>query len=502
MATWCGGIATIQNVLDLLFTWLYYDYMITNTEQKMKHTRLAVCILFAASLAACGGGGGGSTPVVTPPVAAAPTATVTLSTVKAKAGDNVVVTWSSTDATSCVGSDALSTSATSGTSAVSAAVGQTKFTLTCTGPGGNKVASATLGVPLPVKATSNLNAKSLNIAPKVMPTYTSTAEYSESAGSGVAFGDFQQTGELSLIVVTNRVALNPNKPNPAGVVHFYKYVDGKPVDVTSAMLADTTGCIAPRRALVADFNNDDKPDVFVSCHGAEFGPMASWAGEQPRIILSQADGTYKNTPAPITCYCHGSSAGDITGDGNIDILTSDINRARDGRSSFVLLRGDGHGNFTEDPTGFMAQEADYAMLGKAFYNGAFDVELIDFNNDGKLDVFLGTSELQNPSSIVLGDGAGKFNTTLVTFAKGTSDYHLNDAVFANGFLYVYTNLNSDQYKSQIRKYDLTTGQYVVIYDGAQANPSWSTFNDDNIFIMPYNGSLVSYDSRFKLNVKM
>lgn len=471
---------------------------------KFKHGNgLFFGTIVTLALAGCGGGGTPATvPTPPPPVAIAPTATVTLSTNKAKTGDNVSVTWNSTDATSCIGSDALLTSTTSGATAVTAAPGQTKFTLTCTGAGGSKIATATLTVPLPVMATSNLNAKSLNTAPKAMPTYVSTNAYNESAGSGVAFGDFLQTGELSLVVATNRFSIDPTKPNPVGAIHFYKYMDGKPVDVTSTLLTDTTGCVAPRRVLVADFNNDGKPDLFLSCHGAEFGPIASWPGEQPRIILSQPDGTYKNTPAPITCYCHGASAGDVDRDGNIDILVSDLNRSRDGRSSFVMLRGDGKGGFREAPTGFIASNADYTMFDKAYYNGAFDVELIDFNGDGLLDLFLGTGELQTTPRILLGDGTGRFMNTLVSFEKGTSDYHLNDAVFLNGYLYVYTNLNSDNYKSQIRKYDLVTGRYTLIYDGAKAYPNWTTYSHDNVFIMPYNGTLVAYDSRFSLAVPM
>lgn len=283
-------------------------------------------------------------------------------------------------------------------------------------------------------------------------------------------------------------------------MHFYKYVDGEPIDVTSSLLKDTTGCVAPRRVLVADFNNDGKPDVFASCHGSEFGPYASWPGEAPRILLSQPDGTYINTPTPINCYCHGASAGDVDGDGNVDIVVSDANRSRDGKSSYILLRGDGKGKFTE-VTGFVAPAADYVMFDKAYYNFAFTVELIDIDGDDKLDLFLGGGDL-GTNYIILGDGQGKFMSVHSKFALGTQDYHLTDALFANGYLYIYANLNSDQYKNQIRKYDLATGNYTVIYDGAVVHPIWDAFKYDFIFLMIYKGTLVPYDSRFNEAVKM
>lgn len=395
MATWCGGIATIQNVLDLLFTWLYYDYMITNTEQKMKHTRLAVCILFAASLAACGGGGGGSTPVVTPPVAAAPTATVTLSTVKAKAGDNVVVTWSSTDATSCVGSDALSTSATSGTSAVSAAVGQTKFTLTCTGPGGNKVASATLGVPLPVKATSYANAKENGVGSENIPD-VATKGYTVLA---YAFADFQQNGTMSL--VTHSLEYDVTKPETktaVGHVAFWsKNTTGGWTDITSKLLANTGGCLHARKAVVADYNGDGKPDVFFACTGFDANPFT---GEKQMVLISQADGTYKNEVLPVTCYCHGASAAELNSAGYADIVVTDI---ATNTGSFMLMNNK-DGTFTKDNSALPA-----VVRGKAI----FTAELLDYNHDGKVDLFLAGIEQDSAASftptVFYNNGANVFN---------------------------------------------------------------------------------------------
>jgi hypothetical protein len=43
-------------------------------------------------------------------------------------------------------------------------------------------------------------------------------------------------------------------------------INGAWVDQTSRLLTDTTGCLHPRKAIVADFNGDDVPDVFIACH--------------------------------------------------------------------------------------------------------------------------------------------------------------------------------------------------------------------------------------------
>lgn len=487
MATWCGGIATIQNVLDLLFTWLYYDYMITNTEQKMKHTRLAVCILFAASLAACGGGGGGSTPVVTPPVAAAPTATVTLSTVKAKAGDNVVVTWSSTDATSCVGSDALSTSATSGTSAVSAAVGQTKFTLTCTGPGGNKVASATLGVPLPVLASSQENKLVADAAmgPQFLPTFTN----GEVLSAGYAYADFHQDGEYSMVAFT----MDTTKKDSAGVltspgkIHFFKKSGKNWVDSTAGVLADTTGCIAPRKIIVADFNGDGKPDVFAACHGYDAPP---YPAEKQHFLLSQTDGTYKHEITSFDCFCHGASAAELDKKGFASILVAD--QIVEKTPYFLVNNG---GTFV----------ADYTKLPKSLYNKqTWTAELLDVNKDGTYDVFLAGADVgatladmsavqQNPT-IYYNDGSNSFVNakTLVLPANAATGMTLDVLVSGNNAYLLRTDMPSTQsnYTSAlIQKIDLTTLATSTIYShtgefaGTIADKTWfpwMTFYGDKI----------------------
>lgn len=111
-----------------------------------------LAVLSASVLAACGGGGGGggsSAPVA--PSNPAPTVSVTLSQASAFTNAAVDVSWSSTNATSCTGSDGLSGSLqTSGKQSVSASVaGTVKYTVSCTGAGGTSSAFATLTVNSP-----------------------------------------------------------------------------------------------------------------------------------------------------------------------------------------------------------------------------------------------------------------------------------------------------------------------------------------------------------------
>jgi hypothetical protein len=97
-------------------------------------------------------GTGSTNPAPTPtptPTPAKPNVTLAVSPSSITAGGSATLTWSSTNATTCVGSGAWTGSkTTSGTQStgVITASGDRKFTLTCTGAGGSDSASATLGV--------------------------------------------------------------------------------------------------------------------------------------------------------------------------------------------------------------------------------------------------------------------------------------------------------------------------------------------------------------------
>jgi hypothetical protein len=356
--------------------------------------------------------------------------------------------------------------------------------------------------PLAVQATSQLNAKNLNIPAQKIPTFPATADYSEIATGGVAFADFLQEGQVSALIATNRFSSDPSKPNAAGRLYIYRYVIGEPVDVTSALLADTTGCEAPRRILVADFNGDGRPDAFVSCTGNEWGPVATWKGESPRLVLSQPDGTYKNTPLDMTCYCHAATAGDVNGDGKIDLIVSDMNAIYLPASSYTMLINDGSGHFTKvAATGWMAPVADHQTLDRVYYKASFNMELIDFDGDGKLDLFLGNGESFNNFSMILkGDGAGKFGTVLHSLPTSNSDVQSVDASYVDGALYEYLNSFNSTTPSGIgytvRKWSGDFSAYAVI---AAANLDNGI--NDPVFLMPYGNTLVPYNARFGLVIQ-
>lgn len=367
-----------------------------------------LAVLASAVLVACGGGGGGGSAPTTPTVPATPAPTVTLSLAQTKAsvGTAVALNWSSTNATSCTGSDGLSGSQlTSGSTSVTpSAGGQVKYTITCTGAGGSAAASATLTVPMPVLATSYLNAKTTNVGPQTMPRSTAFIK-DEAITAGHQYGDFFQEGEYSMLAASNVFAgVNGFGSTVAGKIYFFKKINGVWTDRTSDLLADQTGCISPRKVVVADFNGDGKPDAFISCHGIDGNlPPGATSGERPRFIMSRSDGKYDNKLADFSCYCHGATAADFSGKGYADLVIADP--VVFGRS--VYLTNNQNGTWTDSPE----------KLPMVVRKTIFSVEFVDANGDGKQDLaLLGAAAVQPaswqfPGRVVLNDGTNNFDAT-------------------------------------------------------------------------------------------
>ena len=108
--------------------------------------KLAISVITLGFLYACGGGGGGGGGGYEPPATPAPTVSISADPTSVLVSGETLLTWSSTNASSCTASGAWSGSkATSGTETVTISTsGDNTFTLTCSGDGGSNSASTTV----------------------------------------------------------------------------------------------------------------------------------------------------------------------------------------------------------------------------------------------------------------------------------------------------------------------------------------------------------------------
>jgi hypothetical protein len=138
-----------------------------------------------------------------------PTIAITAAPTTITAGQSSILTWSSTNATSCVASGAWSgTQATSGTQSVSpTATGTSTYTLTCNGSGGSIDASATLTVNAAAPTvTLAINPTSITLGQSATLTWSST-----NAASCTASGSWSGTQAPSgTLIVTPTAAGAPS----------------------------------------------------------------------------------------------------------------------------------------------------------------------------------------------------------------------------------------------------------------------------------------------------
>jgi hypothetical protein len=169
------------------------------------------------------------------------------------------------------------------------------------------------------------------------------------------------------------------------------------------------------RLTVGDFNRDGKEDLAV----------VNQSTSSVSILLGNGDGSFQTaTQYPVNSggnpNPYSVAAGDLNGDGNVDLVVANYLGGSGGYGSISVLLGNGDGTF--------AAATSYS-LGTGSALGPIYVALSDFNGDGKLDVAVANSQA-NSVGILLGQGDGTFQPP-VNYPTGSVPYSIAIADFNN-----------------------------------------------------------------------
>lgn len=470
----------------------------------------------AAILAGCGGGGSDSSQSsslnVTTSTVSNPTLTLSTDKTFVRTGETLTVTWNSTNANSCLASGSWSgNKAKSGSETFEVkSAGINQYTLECTGSNSTVKQTSNVTVPHPVFATSYENKNNISFHQTQVPTVKSLgikldADEQDSNERSVTFADFFQEGKVSAFVTVTRhknlYGVSNLSDSPSKAYFLSQNSQGVWVDRTSELIKsndDRYNCVTVSYAITADFNNDKVPDIFLSCNGIDYdlgnGLMSSSHPnfrqtylEYPVVYVSQADKTYKKIKLPFQLYAHQAAAGDINGDGAVDVvITNQISETE--RLPFILM-GNGDGTFYKNTSLLPNQLLNQNK------NGLYQVQLIPI--DGRLDIMFGYSD---ESLWFKGNRNGGFDIASVVKIKMPVSKVTNveysmplDVVYINESFYFSTNTShKDGTEWAIVKTNTKSLTHEVIPTFNNLTSNFQSYSaqikpDDKGFLVAYTG---------------
>lgn len=275
----------------------------------------------------------------------------------------------------------------------------------------------------------------------------------------IGYGDFLKEGELSVFVAyqnyvpTDPYSLVQNNPTSYASEYVFYTVNS---DKSLSKSISLKGCLHPRKAVVADFNKDGIPDVFVACHGYDSSPFPQ---EKSQLVLSSGKGQYTVADVGEVAFTHGASAADINGDGYPDI---------------VVAAGNAVYFYINQKNGTFIKDATRINSSLPYYN----IELVDVDNDGKVDIIVGGHEFEGATTkIIYANSDGTYGTRFTNIPNIQTKGVVNDFTLVGSILYV--NRTTDATSSlgwynglTIQSYNLNTGVSNIVADVSGGWVAW------------------------------
>ena len=226
-----------------------------------------------------------------------------------------------------------------------------------------------------------------------------------------------------------------------------------------------------------DVNNDYYPDLFV--------PDA-YSDKTNLLFINNGDGSFSTViSGPVVSDISTSSGGcfgDFNNDGYLDLF---VQNYFGNNNHFYLNQG--NGIFSKVTSGIIVSDGGYS----------FNSSVVDFNNDGNLDVFVDNGAFTGTGGnnfLYQGNGDGTFNKIIYgeivndgeqSLSSGWCDYDEDgdmDLFVANGGTFNYIGIDNFLYKNNNDSTFTRITEGIVVNDlGNSAGVSWGDYDNDGDF---------------------
>lgn len=287
-------------------------------------------------------------------------------------------------------------------------------------------------------------------------------------GGGQAYYDVNNDGFVDILTSHSNDAIGYK-----GIRWYINKGDNKSFYSDTTYINGNTFGSSAHKILKTDINKDGKPDFIVL--GVDERVVGNYTGNF-NVLLSTTTQKFEyiTIPNPNKYWFHNGAAGDLNGDGNVDVVTA----------TFIWY-GDGKGNFTKSNV----ELNNYTQAILVY-------EILDMDKDGKNDIVIGGNDAGGNTTIIFNNGTF-INSKIIQFKKHTEftfciDFEFIDLDSDGDLDMVELRANKDQIQTKLFAYTNTNNEYTanLAYftdsldgDGVYNQNDkygWSTFKVDDV----------------------
>jgi len=291
-------------------------------------------------------------------------------------------------------------------------------------------------------------------------------------GGGHSYHDVNNDGHQDILVTFHK------NNNSSELTWYINSGDNKRFNPSIKYFNNSTVGINSHKILKTDVNNDKIAD-FIAL-GVDERIENNYTGNFT-VLIGRSNGSYdvNDIPNPQRYWFHNGAAGDINGDGNVDVIAATFIWYGDGKGNFIKredynlqrysplvyeiidINKDGwndlilRGPFSEttivyNNKGIIDENSKTYKLPPATYKAVMDIEIVDIDKDGDFDILELAQLGGNPPN---SNDSKYFVSKIIVYYNTNSIFYVDETVIEESLDGNVMNGESDRYGWSVFKVD-------------------------------------------------